>query len=88
MQIGNSSFQKIITRSNEMNLIEETGEKINSLQFAHDIIHEIFENEISENGEDYYKRIELCLKEIEPVSYTHLDVYKRQVQPFPKADIL
>lgn len=38
MQIGNSSFQKIITRSNEMKLIEETGEKINSLQFTHNIL--------------------------------------------------
>lgn len=88
MQIGNSSFQKIITRSNEMNLIEETGEKINSLQFAHDIIHEIFENEISENGEDYYKRIELCLKEIEPGQFIRRANYASKSGDYEKALIL
>lgn len=88
MQMGNSSFKKIIARSNEMNLIEETGEKINSLQFAHDIIHEIFENEIAENGEDYYKRIELCLKEIEPEQYIRRAQYASKSGDYEQALIL
>ena len=88
LQMGNSSFQKVITRSNEMNLIEETGEKINSLQFAHDIIHEIFENEISKNGEDYYKRIELCLKEIKPGHFIRRAHYASKYGDYEKALIL
>lgn len=79
MKLGNATFQNIITRSNEMNLIEEISEQKNLMQFAHDIIHEIFESAIPENGENYYTKIELCLKEIEP------DQYNRRAQYASKA---
>lgn len=75
MQMKSSLFQKIIEKSNEMKLIEKHSEKCNTLQFAHDIIHEIFQNEISENGPEYYERIELCLKEIEPGQYIRRSQY-------------
>ena len=75
MQLNNSLFQNIIKRSNEMRLIERQSEKCNTLQFAHDIIHEIFQSEISENGSEYYERIELCLKEIEPGQYIRRSQY-------------
>lgn len=75
MQLKSSMFQEIIERSNEMKLIEKQSEKCNTLQFAHDIIHEIFQSEISENGSEYYERIELCLKEIEPGQYIRRSQY-------------
>lgn len=69
MQIEKSVFRNILSHSNTMNLIEETYGKDKTLQFAHDIIHDLFEEEVFENGSDYYKKIELCLKEIEPDQY-------------------
>ena len=88
MQLKSSLFQNIIERSNEMKLIERQSEKCNTLQFAHDIIHEIFQNEVSENGTEYYERIELCLKEIEPGQYIRRSQYAFKAGNTDKAFIL
>lgn len=77
VQMENSVFYRVIKDSREMNLIEEAygyGNK-DILQFAHDIIHDIFQQEIVENGEIYYKNIELCLREIEPNQYIRRSQY-------------
>lgn len=75
MHFKGEVFKDIIKRSNEMKFIERQDNKSNILQFAHDIIHEIFHDEISQNGVDYYERIELCLKEIEPGQYIRRSQY-------------
>lgn len=88
MQLKSSLFQNIIDRSNEMKLIERQSKKYNTLQFAHDIIHEIFRNEVSKNGSEYYERIELCLKEIEPGQYIRRSKYAFKAGNTNKAFIL
>lgn len=75
LQLKSSLFQQIIERSNKLRLIEKQSDKYNIFQFAHDIIHEIFQHEISENGLEYYERIEICLKEIEPGQYIRRSQY-------------
>lgn len=88
MQLKSKVFQDIINRSNKMKLIEKQNEKCNTLQFAHDIIHEIFQSEISENGSEYYERIELCLKEIEPGQYIRRSKYAFKAGNMNRAFIL
>lgn len=75
LQFNESSFRKIIEHSKDMNLTECVKDSTDSLQFAHDIIRELFEHQISENGEEYYRRISLCLKEIEPSQYLRRSQY-------------
>lgn len=88
MQFENSLFQNVIERSNEMKLIEKQSGIYNTLQFAHDIIHEIFQSEISENGSEYYEKIELCLKEIAPGQYIRRSQYAFKAGNTDKAFIL
>ncbi len=88
MQLKSSLFEIIIKHSNEMKLIERQSEKNNTLQFAHDIIHEIFQSEISENGAEYYERIELCLREIEPGQYIRRSQYAFKAGNMNRAIIL
>lgn len=88
MQMRSGLFQTIIERSNEMRLIERQSGKYNTLQFAHDIIHEIFQSQISENGPGYYERIELCLKEIEPGQYIRRSKYAFKAGNINRATIL
>ena len=86
VQLKNSEFQKVIDSSNELRLIDKQSN--NTLQFAHDIIHEIFQNEIPENGEEYYERIEICLKEIEPGQYIRRLHYAFKARNTDKAMVL
>lgn len=88
MQLKNKQFEKIIARSNEMKLIERHSEKYNTLLFAHDIIHEIFQSEIPEDDSEYYEKIELCLKEIEPGEYIRRAKYSFKAGNTDKAFIL
>lgn len=87
MEIEDSVFYNIINHSNELNLIEKADYKNDTLQFAHDIIREIFEREVGENS-DYYKKIELCLKEIEPGQYFRRSQYAFKAADFQQSSIL
>lgn len=85
--IEDNIFYKIINDSNKLNLIEKSNYNDGILQFAHDIIREIFEKEITENS-DYYKKIELCLKEIEPDQYIRRSQYAFKAMDFQQSSIL
>lgn len=87
LEIEDNVFQRVINRSNEMNLIEKSDCREDILQFAHDIIREIFEKEIGENN-DYYKKIGLCLKEIEPGQYMRRAQYALKAANYRQAYIL
>lgn len=88
VQMGNSNFNKVIESSSKLNLIEKFSNSTDVLQFAHDIIHDIFQQELNENGEVYYKNIELCLRQIEPNQYTRRSQYALKSGAIEKAFIL